>query len=70
MGESMPSSIDKNIEETSSVNGDIRIYTIQGYLVKIISASEISNTYGGVLKNLPHGCYIIKEKQKTRKIIL
>lgn len=69
MGESIPSSVDETLK-ASSENGDIRIYTLQGYLIKIIPASEVADVYGRVLSNLPHGCYIIKEKQKARKIIL
>ena len=69
MGESIPSSVGETVKMFSE-NGDIRIYTLQGYLIKIIPASEVSDVYGRVLENLPRGCYIIKEKQKARKIIL
>lgn len=69
LDETIPSSVNMASGDLS-LNGDIRIYTLQGYLLRRIPASEVSDTYNGVLKTLPRGCYIIKEGLKARKIML
>lgn len=50
-------------------NSDIYIYTLQGILVKRLSASNVSSDYQQILEQLPHGTYIIKEGAKSRKFI-
>lgn len=65
----IPSSIESdNIQNQASA--DICIYSIRGDLVKNIRAQEIGSLYKSILTVLPHGIYIIKEGNKTRKIVL
>lgn len=51
-------------------NGDLKIYSVNGLLLKTIKATDISYSYNYFLNSLPKGIYIIKEGKTTRKIIL
>ena len=68
MGETFTkvNSIAKNGED----NGDVRVYSANGILLKTIKADKVSTRYQEVLESLPRGIYIVKEGKTTRKIKL
>lgn len=68
LGTTEPSGI--NAPETEAAKGDILIYTANGFLVKHISAGNVAESYGNILKSLPRGIYVVKEANKVRKIVL
>jgi len=61
-----PTNISTIAKEKTS---DVSIYTLQGTLVRRISASNVSSDYQQVLEELPRGTYVIKEGQKGHKFL-
>lgn len=68
LGTTEPSAI--NVPTTDIQKGDIFIYSVNGILVQHIAAGNVANSYGNILKTLPRGIYVVKEANKTRKILL
>lgn len=66
----IPSSIETFTNVSGSSTADIYIYSMNGIVVKKIRAQDVNSQYGAVLKDLPHGIYIVKEGNKTRKIVI
>lgn len=66
----IPSSIETFTNVSGSSTADIYIYSMNGIVVKKVRAQDVNSQYGAVLKDLPHGIYIIKEGSKTRKIVI
>lgn len=56
------------IKETEHFDG-LRIYSINGILMKSLKRTDIDDSYLEVLSQLPKGIFIIQEKNKTRKFI-
>lgn len=50
-------------------SGDITIYTLSGNTIASIRHCDIQDVYDNILSSLPKGIYIIKEGNKTRKLI-
>ncbi len=50
-------------------NGDIIIYNLQGHSVAVIKHGQLESMYNDILSSLPKGIYIIKDGNKTRKLI-
>lgn len=68
LGTTEPSAI--NVPTTDIQKGDIFIYSVNGILVQHIAAGNVADSYGNILKTLPRGIYVVKEANKTRKILL
>lgn len=49
--------------------GGIRVFDIQGHLLKVIGSGDVATEYAGWLQQLPRGVYFVKEGDRTRKII-
>lgn len=64
------SSIHSLASEQRASSANVDIYLANGMLYKRVLSRDIESSYGSVLKSLPHGIYIIKEGNKTRKIVL
>ena len=58
------------LPEQVGSNGDLKIYSSDGMLLKTIKAIDISSSYYYVLNGLPKGVYVIKEGKTARKIVL
>ena len=70
MTTSNQSSVHYLSSEQHTSTADIEIYLTNGLLYKRVQSRDVESSYGAVLKGLPHGMYIIKEGNKTRKIVL
>lgn len=51
-------------------NGDVRVYSTNGTLLKTVKADKVSTRYQEALESLPRGIYLVKEGMTTRKIKL
>lgn len=60
----------ENIYMNETVASDLYIFSIDGVLIKRISAEKVGKTYSEFLQNLPKGLYIIKEGKTSRKIAI
>ena len=49
--------------------GGIRVFDMQGHLLKVIGSGDVATEYAGWLQQLPRGAYVVKEGGRTRKII-
>lgn len=58
------------LPEQAGGNGDLRVFSANGMLLKTIKATDVSRTYNSVLNGLPKGIYVVKEGKTTRKIVL
>lgn len=69
MGINEISGIDDAVAETKA-DGNLSIYRADGYLVREIPAGQVPHVYPRLLKSLPHGIYVVRENDRTRKIYL
>ncbi|MDE5877400.1 MAG: C10 family peptidase [Muribaculaceae bacterium] len=58
-----------NLKELEEIIGDVSVYDMSGVLLRVIRADEITAVYNDFLRTLPHGVYVVKEGNRTRKII-